>query len=106
MKSEREVQTEIVKYLKQNGHWVIKVMRANENGCPDLLCCLNNGRFIGIEVKTGYNKPSAWQTKQMQKINDIGGLAICVWSLNEVESFVKEVLGNTSTQVDEDSFLG
>jgi len=92
MKSESKIQTEIVKYLKKEGHWVIKVMRANENGCPDLLCCLNNGKFIAIEVKTGYNKPSEWQKKHINKINDIGGLAICAWSLDEVKSFVTGVL--------------
>jgi hypothetical protein len=88
MKRESAVQLEIVKYIRSIGGWVIKVMRANENGCPDLLACID-GQFIGCEVKAEehernpYGKTSAWQKKQLKGIGDAGGIAMCVASLDQ-----------------------
>lgn len=47
------------------------------SGVPDIVCC-HKGRFIGIEVKAGNNTPTALQLRELQRINDAGGVALWV----------------------------
>ncbi len=47
--------------------WVNKIERANERGCPDLLCCVR-GVFLAIEIKEGTDRVSPIQRAQMEKI--------------------------------------
>lgn len=59
---ESKVQKQIQEYLKSIGAYKFKVhgeifMRA---GIPDIIACVK-GRFVGIEVKDGNNKPSELQ---------------------------------------------
>ncbi len=52
--------------------WAIKVITANERGCPDILCCVK-GRFLGIEVKEGKDRLSPIQAEQGDRIGKAGG---------------------------------
>ena len=47
------------------------------SGTPDILACVR-GRFIGIEVKAGTNKPTALQLGALERIAAAGGLALVV----------------------------
>ena len=88
MKSEARVQSEIIKYIKSHGGWVIKTIRVNENGCPDLLACID-GQFYGIEVKAEkfsndpYKQASPYQKKQLESIEKAGGISICAATLEQ-----------------------
>ena len=42
------------------------------SGIPDIIVCYK-GRFLGIECKAGYNKPTALQEREMKAIRDAGG---------------------------------
>lgn len=98
MKSEAKVQSEIIKYIKSHGGWVIKTIRVNENGCPDLLACID-GQFYGIEVKAEkfskdpYKQTSPYQKKQLAGIESAGGISICAATLAQVKEIIpiKEV---------------
>jgi len=46
-------------------------------GIPDCLVCFK-GKFLGIEFKAGYNKPTALQEREMMEINKAGGSAMVV----------------------------
>ena len=97
MKSEKEVQTEIVKYVKRHDGYAIKVMKANENGCPDLLICID-GFFIGCEVKAERfeNNPekqmSPWQHKHKNMIRASKGCFVCVGSLGAFKDYLEDNL--------------
>ena len=52
-------------------------------GVPDLICC-QNGRMIGIEVKTKMGRVSPEQIEFIKRINDAGGLAFVARSLDDV----------------------
>ena len=82
---EKKVQTEIIKYLKGEGYYVVKVVVANESGVPDILFC-KNGKFCAIEVKaTGKkNNVSELQKIHLQLINASGGKAIVADNLYDV----------------------
>ena len=58
-------------------------------GIPDIICCYC-GCFYGFEVKTNTGKPTKLQLSTIKKINEAGGIALIVRSVNDV----KAVIGN------------
>lgn len=47
------------------------------SGVPDIIVCFR-GRFLGVECKAGYNKPTALQEAEMRKIERAGGSTLVV----------------------------
>lgn len=60
------------------------------SGVPDIVAC-HNGRFIGIECKSGTNKPTKLQEKNLRDIAAAGGTALVVNEENveEVAEWLK-----------------
>lgn len=83
--SESKLQTKIIKLLKANGYWTLKVVVANRAGIPDIVACSPEGLFIAIEVKSGDNKPSKLQQYNIDCINKNKGKAFCAWSVDDVK---------------------
>lgn len=46
-------------------------------GIPDIIVCYK-GRFLGIECKAGYNKPTALQEREIAAIHKADGAAMVV----------------------------
>jgi len=85
MKSEKEIQKEIIDYLEDKGMYVIKIVRANKSGVSDLAVCYD-GKFIAIEVKAEGKKQN---TTHLQKhhqylVTQSGGKAFVADSLWDV----------------------
>jgi hypothetical protein len=61
-------------------------------GVPDFVCCYK-GRFIGIEAKSGDNKPTALQMKHMADINAKGGYTLVVNedNMDELTKLLEEI---------------
>lgn len=57
-------------------------------GIPDAIVCYQ-GRFLGVEFKVGYNKPTALQEREMVEISKAGGSAMVVRedTLNQLEEW-------------------
>lgn len=89
---EKDLQSQIIQYLRSNGAYVCKVNIASKNGVPDLLVCWF-GRFVGIEVKVGRNKPTALQEINLRRINQAGGWSLVARSLEDVKNFVQQIRG-------------
>lgn len=89
---ESDLVEKIKKYLKSKGAYVEKIWGGGfqSSGIPDLIACYR-GRFLGIEVKVGYNKPSELQLAKIKQINEAEGRGVCVWSLEEVVKLIEEV---------------
>ena len=88
---ESKIQASILQYLRSlPGCWPIKVMTANENGCPDILCCYR-GKFVAFEVKTAQGKATSLQVAQIKAINFAGGTARVVRSKDDVKYILKEM---------------
>jgi Holliday junction resolvase len=84
--SEQALQTKILKWLKDQGHYVFKTVVCNRNGVPDIVGCTNSGHFFAIEVKWGANKPSKLQEWNIQEIRKRGGIAMVAYDLDTVKS--------------------
>ena len=95
MKPESKVQSEIMKYIRANGWYCIKVIKGNENGISDLLACIN-GLFISIEVKAEkyekdpWKQASAWQKLQITRVEEAGGIGMVVSSLGQFKEALSE----------------
>ena len=93
-KPETLLAEKIVKALnsKLGGYWVnIHGSPFQSRGIPDITGCYN-GVYIGIEVKMPGkgNTLSKYQELNIKKINEAGGRATMVESVNEALNFVKE----------------
>lgn len=47
------------------------------SGVPDIVGCLH-GKFFGIECKSGRNRPTALQQKNLDAIKAMGGIALVI----------------------------
>lgn len=82
----------IKKYLRSKGAYVEKIWGGGfqSAGIPDLIACYK-GRFLGIEVKVGNNKPSEIQEVKLEMINNSGGVGIVVWDLETVKNIISVI---------------
>ncbi len=56
-------------------------------GIPDIIACIN-GRFFGFEVKTDIGRPTQLQLATIRKINNCGGCAGVVRSVDDVKALI------------------
>lgn len=80
---EAKIQARILRELKKRNIYAIKVIIANKNGVPDIICCVD-GKFVGIEVKTPRGRVSAVQEFHIRLINAAGGEAFVARSWEDV----------------------
>jgi hypothetical protein len=79
MTPERRVKNAVRIVLIELGAYYVMPMTGGygASGAPDFLVCLR-GRFIGIECKAGYNKPTPLQIKNLSAIEQAGGIALVI----------------------------
>lgn len=87
MKSESDIQAEIMKYLEKQKYYVIKIVRANKQGVADLAVCVN-GAFVAIEIKADGKKSNVTQLQKfhLDLVKRSGGKAFvadCVFDVME-----------------------
>lgn len=78
--SEKTYEEKIKKYLSSYFKWHVKFFanRNTKSGIPDLICNMS-GRFMAIEVKGEGGKKSELQERNVQLINQDGGIAFFTW---------------------------
>ena len=57
-------------------------------GIPDIIACIN-GHFFGFEVKTDDGRSTKLQEATIRKINEAGGTAVVVRSVEEVRRIIE-----------------
>ena len=86
-KSEKEIQTLILKFLKSIGCYTIKTVVSNRKGIVDIHGCYQ-GKYFAIEVKAedkDFRDVTKLQRLDLRKVNDAGGLGFFSNSLEYVE---------------------
>ena len=76
---EKKVKDKIVAILKDEGvyYFFPATHGFGRSGVPDIIACVN-GKFLGIEVKAGKNKPTALQVRELERIRAAGGVAVVI----------------------------
>jgi Holliday junction resolvase len=79
MTPEAKVKKKVVAVLKQYKAYYFYPVTGGygRSGVPDVIAC-HDGRFIGIECKSGSNKPTPLQEKNLSDIQAAGGVSLVV----------------------------
>ena len=59
-------------------------------GIPDIIIC-HKGKFVGLECKAKGRKPTLLQQLTINKIKKACGIAVVVYSLDEVKELLKQI---------------
>lgn len=68
---ESKIQSKLIKRLESQGWFVIKLIKTNKNGIPDIVCFKDND-FQFIEVKREGGKLSELQKYRIKELNNLG----------------------------------
>lgn len=91
---EKTITNQILKYLKTEPECFAFKEHGGlygVSGLPDIICCYK-GKFMAFEVKTEKGKLSKLQEITIKRINEAGGMAVKVTSLQEVKDVLKGVM--------------
>ena len=98
--SEQQIQTKIIKKLEKEGYYVIKLIKTNVNGIPDLIAVKEN-ETIFIEVK----RPDGVLSElQKVRIKELRNRNIKVKILCGVEQEFKESKTESKSQQEQSNF--
>jgi len=70
--TEQQIQTKRIKQLEAEGYYVIKLIKTNKNGIPDLIALHSTKGVLFVEVKTPKGKVSKLQEFRLDELNDHG----------------------------------
>jgi len=70
--TEQQIQSKRIKELESQGYYVLKLIRTNKNGIPDLIAIPKNSNVLFSEVKTVKGKLSKLQEYRLKELNSFG----------------------------------
>ena len=70
--TEQQIQAKRIKELEAEGYYVIKLMKTNKNGIPDLIAIPKNGNVLFSEVKRPDGKLSKLQEYRIKELESHG----------------------------------
>ena len=93
MTPEATVKKQVMKELEKMGAYFFYPVTGGygKSGVPDIVGCYM-GKFFGIEVKSGNNKPTMLQVKNLREIREAGGIALVINEQN---------VGSTATYIEQ-----
>jgi hypothetical protein len=70
--TEQQIQSKRIKELEAEGYYVIKLVKTNKNGIPDLVAIPKDSEVLFSEVKTPKGKVSKLQEYRLKELKDHG----------------------------------
>jgi hypothetical protein len=70
--TEQQIQSKRIKQLEQAGYYVIKLIKTNKNGIPDLVAIPPRSRVLFSEVKTPTGRLSKLQEFRIKELKERG----------------------------------
>ena len=70
--TEQHIQSKRIKELESQGYYVIKLIKTNKNGIPDIIAIPPNSNVLFSEVKTPKGKVSALQEYRLKELKEYG----------------------------------
>jgi len=71
-------QTKQIKYFEAQGYFVLKLIKTNKNGIPDLLCLKAGEPPLFIECKEATDTLKPLQKYRIEELKELGFDAICL----------------------------
>jgi len=69
---ESQIQSKKIKELEAQGYYVLKLVKTNKNGIPDLIAIPPNSDVLFVEVKAAGGKLSALQEFRIEELQKHG----------------------------------
>lgn len=69
---EQQIQKKRIDQLEKDGYYVLKLIKTNKNGIPDLVAIPPNVPVIFSEIKTPTGKTSAIQDYRLRELQKFG----------------------------------
>lgn len=69
---EQDIQSRLIKKLESEGYYVIKLIKTNKNGIPDIIAIPKGSGVEFYEVKVPGKKPSVLQEFRLKELNEHG----------------------------------
>jgi len=70
--TEQQIQSKRIKELESLGYYVIKLIRTNKNGIPDIIAIPPNTNVLFSEVKSAKGKLSKLQEYRIKELQTFG----------------------------------
>lgn len=70
----------------------VRMVRGAE-GVADVIGLLPGGRFLAVECKVGRNRPTEKQSAFLARVAALGGLALVVRDVRELDEAIEEACG-------------
>lgn len=70
--TEQKIQKKRIDQLESEGYYVIKLIKTNKNGIPDLIAIRGDGSILFSEIKTEKGRVSKLQEYRLKELNDNG----------------------------------
>tara|TARA_R100001594_G_scaffold14471_1_gene30762 strand:+ start:14512 stop:14754 length:243 start_codon:yes stop_codon:yes gene_type:complete len=70
--TEQDIQKKRIKQLESEGYYVIKLIKTNKNGIPDIIAIPPNSNVIFSEIKTKRGKVSKIQQYRLKELKSHG----------------------------------
>jgi|TARA_B100000073_G_C23623619_1_gene529579 Holliday junction resolvase len=70
--TEQQIQSKRIKQLEDEGYYVIKLVKTNKNGIPDIIAIPKDSGVLFSEVKTPKGKVSKLQEYRLKELKEHG----------------------------------
>ena len=70
--TEHQIQSKRIKELEEQGYYVLKLIKTNKNGIPDVLAIYPDAAVIFSEIKTKTGKLSKLQEYRLKELSTFG----------------------------------
>jgi Holliday junction resolvase len=70
--TEQQIQAKRIKQLEADGYYVIKLVKTNKNGIPDLVAFKPNAEVLFSEIKKPSGKLSKLQEYRLKELKNYG----------------------------------
>lgn len=70
--TEQQIQTKRIKQLEAEGYYVLKLIKTNKNGIPDIIAIPPNSDVLFSEIKTENGKLSELQKYRLKELETHG----------------------------------
>lgn len=70
--TEQQIQSKRIKQLESEGYYVLKLIKTNKNGIPDLIAIPKNANVLFSEIKKPTGKISKLQEYRLKELEEYG----------------------------------
>lgn len=89
MVRERDIERWLVSQIKRMGGEAFKFVSPGNDGVPDRMVCIPDGKIYFIELKTEEGGPSKIQTYQIRRFQKLGCNVRIISGREEAEQFIR-----------------